>query len=104
MIELTRKQILEGKYEYPKGYITIKPTNHYLERLEERGIGLACVPWTVKVTKDNIYSGKTWDGKNLTSVVIKLKFSRWEDVFICLNPFDCGGKSIWFKEKRSRLT
>lgn len=97
-MELTRTQILKGDYEYPDKMIMLKPTRHFLNRLEERGIGINCIPTMVRVTRNNIHSGKTEDGKRLYSVVVRLRYtsSRW--VFICLNPFDGGAKTLWFQD------
>lgn len=97
-IELTRKQILQGNYIYPRELIKLKPTNHVRERLSERGMDLECIPSIVRVTEDNIYSAKCEDGKHLHSVVIRLKYTNTKDLFLCLNPFDAGWKSLWFRD------
>jgi hypothetical protein len=98
-MDLTRTQILNGTYVYPSDLIKLKPTKHFIERLEERGIGLDCIPTLVRVTKDNIHSGKTDDGKELVSVVVRLKYSTNRYVFLAFNPIDGGLKTLWFREK-----
>ena len=99
MIELTRTQILQGNYRYPDELVRLKPTKHFLNRLSERGIGINCIPTVVRVTRDNIHSGKTLDGINLTSVVVRLKYTYNRYIFLCYNPFDGGLKTLWFREK-----
>lgn len=98
MIELTRTQILEGNYNYPSTLITLDPTNHIFDRMAERGINPDNLPSKVRVTKDNIHSAKTENGKDLNSVVIRLKYNMYTWVFIVVNPFDGGAKSIWVKK------
>ena len=98
-MELTRTQILQGDYKYPSKLVELKPTKHFLARLEERGIGINCIPSLVRVTKDNIHSGKTEDGKTLNSVVVRLKYTYHRYIFLCFNPFDGGLKTLWFREK-----
>lgn len=96
---LSRKELLSGNYNYPTDLITLKPTLHFKERLEERGLDLDCVPTMVRITKDNIHSGKTVDSKNLCSVVIRILYFK-KYMFICFNPFDAAAKSIWFGKKK----
>lgn len=101
-MELMKKQIREGQYKYPHDLVKLKPTKHYLARLEERGIGLECMPTLVRVTENNLHSAKTNDGVHLHSVVVKLdyNYNRW--LFLCLNPYDGGVKSMWFRDKTKR--
>ena len=102
MIELTRTQILQDMYEYPQDLVKLIPTKHFIERLEERGMGLDCIPTLVRVTKENIHSGKTEDGKTLKSVVVRLKYNATKYIFLALNPYDGAAKSLWFRERRKR--
>lgn len=97
-MSLTRTQILTGNYLYPKELVKLKTTKHFIDRLEERGIGVNCIPTVVRVTKDNIYCGEA-DGNELTSVVIRLNYNSSRYVFLCFNPKDGGLKTLWFKEK-----
>lgn len=98
-MELTRTQILKGNYVYPNDLVKLRPTKHFLDRLEQRGIGVDCIPTLVRVTKDNIHSGKTEDGKELVSVVVRLKYTKYRYVFLAFNPFDGAIKTLWFKDK-----
>lgn len=98
MIELTRTQILKGNYLYPEKSITLDPTNHVFDRMLDRGLRIDNLPTKVKVTKDNIHSAKTLDGKHLTSVVIRIRYSMYQYLFLCMNPYDGGLKSMWFRE------
>lgn len=97
-MNLSRSKLLSGDYIYPTELVSLKPTEHFKERLEERGIGLECIPSMVRITRDNIYSGKIRNitQKRLMSVVIRLKYNS-KYMFICYNPFDGAAKSIWFK-------
>lgn len=96
-MNLTRHQIVNGSYVYPDDLITLKETNHFKTRFEERTFGLAMMPTRVRITKDNVHSGKTRDGTTLNSVVIRLKYSsKW--MFLCFDPYDGVVKSIWFKD------
>lgn len=101
-MELTRKQILAGNYLYPKELVKLYPTKHFTDRLEERGIGINCIPTLVRVTKDNIHSAKTEDGKQLNSVVVRLTYNSSKYIFLAFNPFDGGLKTMWFREKRRK--
>jgi len=56
----------------------------------------------VRVTKENIHSGKTEDGKTLKSVVVRLKYSPTKYIFLVFNPFDGGLKTLWFRERRHK--
>lgn len=96
-MNLTRLQIVNGNYKWPDNMIVIKPTKHYLEQMKNRCMGLDCIPTQVRVTKDNIHSGKTEDGVHLNSVVVRIKYTPYKYLFICLNPYDGGGKSMWFE-------
>lgn len=98
-IDLTRRQILEGNYEYPTDLVTLIPTKHFMERLEERQLGLDCIPTVVRVTKDNIHSAKTLDGVRLTSVVVRLNYTNYQYLFLVFNPYDGGLKTMWFRPK-----
>lgn len=97
-MNLSRHQILEGNYIYPTELVTLKPTKHFKERLENRGLDLECIPSVIRITKDNIHSAKTEDNKHLHSVVVRLKYNK-KYMYICYNPFDGGAKSIWFSER-----
>lgn len=100
-MSLTRTQILKGNYVYPSDLVKLKTTKHFVERLEQRGIGLNCIPTIVRVTKDNIYCGEA-DGNILTSVVVRLNFNHEKFVFLCFNPNDGFLKTLWFMDKRRK--
>jgi hypothetical protein len=101
-MELTRTQIVKGSYIYPDDLVKLNATRHFIERLEQRGVGIDCVPTVVRVTKDNIHSGKTIDGKRLESVVVRLKYNSNKYIFLCFNPFDGFLKTLWFRDKHKR--
>lgn len=98
-MSLTRTQILNGDYLFPSELVRLRQTNHFVERLEERGIEMDCIPSLVRVTKDNIYSGEV-SGKEFISVVVRLKYSHIRYMFLCFNPNDGVLKTVWFTEKR----
>lgn len=98
-MELTRTQLMSGKYSYPNDLIKLYPTKHFMDRLDERGIGLDCIPSLVRVTKDNIHSGKTNEKDELVSVVVRLNYSSTKYVFLVINPLDGALKTLWFREK-----
>jgi len=100
-MNLTRTKLLEKKYNYPKGFINLKYSRHFQERVDERCLGFDCMPTMVKITEDNIHSAKTIDNKTLSSVVVKLKYNNDKYVFIAFNPFDGGAKSFWFQRKNN---
>lgn len=99
-MDLTRSQIVRGNFSFPSDLVKLKPTRHFIDRLEERGIGLDCIPTLVRVTKDNIHSAKTDDGEKLRSVVVRLNYNKSKFIFLCFNPFDGALKTMWFREKR----
>lgn len=98
--ELTRTQIVEGRYIYPSELVKLIPTKHFMARLEERGLGLDVIPTVVRVTRDNIHSGKTEDGHTLKSVVVRLKYTERSFIFLAMNPFDGAVKTLWFRDRR----
>lgn len=98
-MSLTRAQILKGDYVYPTDFVRLKQTTHFTERLEERGIGIDCIPTLVRITKNNIHSGEA-KGNRLTSVVVRIKYSSMRYMFICFNPKDGFLKTLWFRERR----
>src|SRR5262245_3779277 len=100
-MNLTRKQILNGNYVYPTDLVRLRQTKHFVKRLEERGIGVDCIPTVVRVTRDNIYCAEV-EGKEMTSVVVRLKYNSSRYVFLCFNPLDGGLKTLWFKDKKVR--
>lgn len=89
---------MKGNYVYPSELVKLKVTKHFIDRLEERGIGVNCIPTVVRVTKDNIYCAEA-EGKTLTSVVVRLKYNSSRYIFLCFNPIDGGLKTLWFKDK-----
>lgn len=99
---LTRTQILKGDYVYPSEMVKLRMSKHFIQRLEERSVGLACIPSMVRVTKDNIHSAKTEEGKELTSVVVRIKYSSSQYLFLCFNPFDGQLKTLWFRRRDGR--
>ena len=80
--------------------VKLYPTKHFTERLEERGLGMDCIPTLVRVTKDNIHSAKTEDGKRLSSVVVRLTYNTSKYLFLAFSPLDGGLKTLWFRDKR----
>lgn len=96
---LNKNQILDMDLTYPSKLVRLIPTHHFRKRLEERGIGLTCIPQYVRVTPQNIHSGKTKDGKKLISVAIKLHYSTLYDLYLSFNPFDGALKTMWFRKK-----
>lgn len=101
-MELTRTQILKGNFIYPNELVKLYPTKHFIDRLEERGIGIDCIPTLVRVTKDNIHSAKTEDGKKLTSVVVRLNYNSNKFLFLAFSPIDGGLKTLWFRDKTKK--
>lgn len=101
---LTRKQILNGSFVYPSELVKIRMTKHCIERLEQRGVGLECIPSLIRVTRDNIHSGKTENGVDLSSVVVRLDYTSSKFIFLALNPKDGGVKTLWFRDKNKKGT
>ena len=99
MIKLSRGEVLKGNYKFPLELVRLKPSLHFKKSLENRGLELDCIPSMVRVSRDNIHSAKTIDNIHLTSVVIRLSYTSCKYMFICLNPYDGAGKTIWFKRK-----
>lgn len=100
--ELMRHELVKGNFKYPTDLIKLYPTKHCVERLEQRGVGLDCLPTLVRVTKNNIHSGKSIDGQTLHSVVIRIDYNIYKYLFLCFNPFDGGLKTLWFLDKKKR--
>lgn len=83
---------------YPSDFVKLRPTKHFVERLEQRGIGIECIPKLVRVSRDNIYCGEA-DGNILTSVVVRLNYTSNRYMFLCFDPRYGQLKTLWFKEK-----
>lgn len=98
-MRLTRQQILGGNFRYPQDLISLKVTKHFSQRLEERGVGLECIPTLVRITKDNVHCAKSKDGVRLSSVVVRLEYTKTKHLFLAFSPWDGALKSLWFKEK-----
>lgn len=94
-MNLSRNEILKGKYYYPKGIINLKYTKHLFQRHKDRSNGLDAIPSVIRITPNNIHSGKSKNGKSLNSVVVKIKTYKG-NMFICLNPFDSYVKTMWY--------
>ncbi len=90
---------MNGGYSYPDEFVKLKTTKHFADRLEQRGIGLDCIPTLVRVSKNNIYCGEA-KGNELTSVVIRLVYNSTKYVFLCFNPKDGYLKTIWFRDRK----
>lgn len=99
MREISRTELVNGNFVFPSEMVKLVPTKHFIDRLEERGIGLDCIPTIVRVTKDNLHSAKTEDGKILYSVVVRLKYSSTKYIFLAFNPIDGALKTLWFKDR-----
>lgn len=100
-MSLARKKILSGNYVYPTELIRLWRTRHFEERLEERGVGIDCIPKNVRVTKDNIYCADT-EGNEFTSVVVRLNYNS-KFMFLCFNVKTGNLKTVWFKNKPQKL-
>jgi len=98
-MNLTRTKIINGDFAWPEKDIMIKPSRHYIEQLNCRLINRDSIPRKIRVTKDNIHSAKCKDGKRLTSVVVRVEYNEYKHLYICLNPYDGAGKSLWVKRK-----
>ena len=97
-MNLMRKQILQGNYIYPRDLIRLRQSKHFIERLEERGIGLECIPTVVRVSKDNIHSAKA-EGKELVTAVVRLKYNSYKYIFLAVDLRDGYLRTVWFKGK-----
>lgn len=92
---------MEGKYSYPNDFVRLRATRHFMERLEERGMGLDSIPTMIKVTENNIYCGDVEEGV-LVNVVVRLDYTRFKYIFLCFNPLDGYLKTLWFRDKSKR--
>lgn len=99
--DLTKKEIIKRGCEYPKELFNLKYTNHVIERLNKRCIGLDCIPTVLRVTEENLFSGRPDVNNRLTSVVVKLKYHGTRYLYLCCNPYDGGLKTIWFRDDKS---
>lgn len=101
MANLTRQQIINGNYRYPKHLIELNYSKHFKDRFSERGLSLDYVPSLVRITPNNIHSGKVCDcNKNrLTSVVIRIPYNGKKFMFLAMS-LDGTVKTIWFNGSR----
>lgn len=84
---ISRKEVLKA-YKWREGLIPLSLSNHALRRIEERVDGeFPIIPTVVRITRNNICSGRSKDGKKLTSVKLRLDYKRdkWMYLVICPN-------------------
>lgn len=96
---LSREEILEGGYTIPDHFISLTQTEHVKDRIKERGGGIVFIPTKVKVTRENIYSAETADNITLDSVVVRLRYTKTKNLFMCIDPVSNALKTIWFKDR-----
>jgi len=86
-IKLSRKEVIDG-YKWREGLIPLVLSKHAQRRIEERVEGeFIIVPTVVRITKQNICSGRSKDGKKLSSVKIRLDYKndKWMFLVVCPN-------------------
>jgi len=85
--KLSRKEIID-KYRWREGLIPLSLSKHAKRRVEERVDGeFPIVPTMVRITEKNICSGRSDNGKKLSSVKIRLDYKndKWMYLVICPN-------------------
>jgi hypothetical protein len=102
MKKLCRSELLGGAYQWPGHWIQLRWSAHARKAIEERGLAQNSIPTVVRISKDNIYSGRTEDGKTLNSVVIGLKYSYRRFLFLALDPVTGTLKTLWFRNEQFR--
>lgn len=93
---LTRKEIIDGGFRWREGLIKLSLSKHAKRRTEERVEGeFPIIPTVCRITKGNICSGRTKDGKTLNSVKVRLEYKRDKWMFLVICPWS--GKNIIYK-------
>ena len=100
---LSRKEILNGGYKWREGLITLKLSKHAQRRVEERILGeLVIVPSICRITKENICSGRSKDGKSLTSVKIRLDYKKDQWMYLVICPWTGIVKTLYINYKNAK--
>lgn len=100
---LSRKEILNGGYKWREGLITLKLSKHAQRRVEERILGeLVIVPSMCRITKENLCSGRSGDGKSLTSVKIRLNYKKDQWMFLVICPWTGVVKTLYINYKNAK--
>jgi len=98
----SRKEVIE-KFRWREGLISLQLSKHCLRRIEERVDGeFPIVPTMVRITKDNICSGRSQDGKKLSSVKIRLDYKRDKWMFLVICPFSGVVKTLYINYKDAK--
>jgi len=101
--KLTRKEILAGGYKWREGLIPLSLSLHAKRRIEERVDGeFPIVPKICRITKENICSGRTKDGKHLSSVKIRLDYKKDKWMFLVICPGSGIVKTLFINYKNAK--
>ncbi len=100
---LNRKEVLEGGYEYRTGLIPLILSKHAIRRIAERIDGeFIIVPSVARITKENICSGRTKDGKFLTNIKIRLDYKRDKWMYLVICPSSGVVKTLYINYKDAK--
>lgn len=98
---ISREDILSGRFSYPKNLISLRKTNHFIQRMRDRSFDLDVMPSVIRATPSNIYSGKVNRNNSITSMVLRINYTISKWMFLCINPNTGAILTFWFKEKKN---
>lgn len=99
---LTRKEIIDG-YKWREGLIPLRLSKHAQRRIEERILGeFVIVPSICRITEGNICSGRSKDGKSLSSVKIRLDYKKDQWMYLVICPWTGVVKTLYINYKNAK--
>lgn len=99
--EYSRKEIIGGM-KWRKGLIPLIMSEHAKRRISERILGeFMVVPSVIRITENNICSGKGRNGK-LSSIKIRLDYSKDKWMFIVVCPNSGVVKTLYINYKDAK--
>lgn len=97
--KLTRKEIINN-WKWREGMIPLLLSNHAKRRVEERMLGeFIIVPTVCRITKNNICSGRTLDGKKLSNIKIRLEYTKDKWLYLVICPGNGVVKTLYINYK-----
>lgn len=98
---IPRKEVVE-RFKWREGLIPLSLSNHAQRRVKERMLGeFIIVPTMCRITKENICSGRSKDGKHLSSVKIRLEYKKDMWLYLVVCPGSGVVKTLFINAKKN---
>ena len=98
-IEYPGEALLLMNMKWPQYYMDLTYSPHALKRIKERRQNrLLSYPDRIRITPDNLYKGYTTNGWWIHKVVVKMRFSNDEWIYLVIMLDKKVVKSVWFEK------